>query len=213
MRSSRILQSSRTVFGGTPLSLNTTTFQYFLDPSISLSPDFDFVSIDLSAYGVPWNSFLYQEPLPLSWQARLDTTVAAVETWQLPIFLQLGILGGKSCPPQNASDVPGTDIPSVTNFDGCSTCFDYDIYRNPVASFIRQVRRWIESYTPIGLINDFASAPASRRCAVADSRTTPPVLNHNRRAGIRQLRPGGYAGLQRHQRARASQLRCVPDRC
>jgi hypothetical protein len=56
------------------------------------------------------------------------------------VHLALPILGNdkRSCPAQNASDYPGTASPVVNDFAGCARCFDYDVVRNPVASFIRQ---------------------------------------------------------------------------
>jgi len=98
------------------------------------------VSVDVSAYGVPWNSFLYEEPLPVSWATRLDAMVTAVDSYELPVVLSFSMNGNDkhSCPSSNASDYPGTTSPAETDFAGCTRCFDYDIVRNPVASFVRQ---------------------------------------------------------------------------
>jgi len=132
--------ADRSLFSAAPLSLNTSQYQYVLDGSIPISTDFDVVSVDLSYYGVPWNSFLYEEPLPVSWAERLDAMVKAVDAYELPVFLQFAITGNdkRSSPSSNASDYPGTTSPGVSDFNGCTQCFDYDIVRNPVAAFIRQ---------------------------------------------------------------------------
>jgi hypothetical protein len=89
---------------------------------------------------IPWNSFLYEEPLPVSWAERLDAAVKGVDSYGLPVFLQFPINGNdkRSCPASNASDIPGTTSPGVNDFAGCAKCFDYDIVRNPIASFVRQ---------------------------------------------------------------------------
>jgi len=98
------------------------------------------VSVDISAYGVPWNSFLYEEPLPVSWSERLDAMVKGVDSYELPVILTFSMNGNDkhSCPSSNASDYPGSTSPAETDFSGCKRCFDYDIVRNPVASFVRQ---------------------------------------------------------------------------
>ena len=102
--------------------------------------DWDAVSIDISAYGVPWNSFLYEEPLPVSWSERLDAMVKGVDSYELPVILTFSLNGNdkRSCPSSNASDQPGSTSPGVADFSGCTKCFDWDIVRNPIASFIRQ---------------------------------------------------------------------------
>ncbi len=94
----------------------------------------------LSYYGVPWNSFLYEAPLPVSWAERLDAMVKAVDAYELPVMLQFAIHGNDkhSCPPSNASDYPGTTSPGVADFSGCTQCFDYNIITNPIAAFVRQ---------------------------------------------------------------------------
>ena len=132
--------ADRSLFSAAPLSLNVSQYQYVLDGNIPISTDFDVVSVDLSYYGLPWNSFLYEEPLPVSWATRLDAMVKAVDAYELPVFLQFAIAGNdkRSCPTSNASDYPGTTSPGVADFTGCVQCFDYDIIRNPIASFIRQ---------------------------------------------------------------------------
>ena len=90
-----------------------------LDGSIALRDDFDAVSVDLSYYGVPWNSFLYEAPLPVSWAERLDAMVKAVDAYELPVVLSFSINGNDkhSCPATNASDYPGTTSPG-----GAWTC-------------------------------------------------------------------------------------------
>ena len=87
--------------------------QFVLDGSIALRGDFDAVSVDLSYYGVPWNSFLYEDPLPVSWAERLEAMVAAVDAYELPVILSFAINGNDkhSCPATNASDYPGTTSP------------------------------------------------------------------------------------------------------
>jgi len=96
--------------------------------------------VDLSYYGVPWNSFLYEQPLPVSWSERLWAAVKGVDSYELPVMLQFPINGNdkRSCPASNATDNPGTTSPGVNDFTGCARCFDYDVIRNPVASFVRQ---------------------------------------------------------------------------
>jgi len=131
----------RPAYAAAPLALNTSQYQFVLDGSIPIKEDFDAVSVDLSYYGLPWNSFLYEEPLPVSWAERLAAMVNAVDAYELPVLLQFSITGNDghtSCPTANASDIPGTTSPGVSPFTGCDKCFDYDIVRNPVASFIRQ---------------------------------------------------------------------------
>lgn len=131
---------TRPIFSASPLSLNTSQYQFVIDETIPLIGDFDAVSIDLSTYGIPWNSFLYEEPLPVSWAERLDAAVKGVDTYDLPVVLQFAILGSdkRSCPSSNASDYPGTTSPGVSDFAGCTRCFDYNIVTNPIASFVRQ---------------------------------------------------------------------------
>ena len=131
---------NRPVFSASPIALNTTQYQFVIDETIPLVGDWDVVSVDLSYYGVPWNSFLYEQPLPVSWSERLWAAVRGVDTYELPVMLQFPINGNdkRSCPASNASDYPGTTSPGVNDFAGCARCFDYDIVRNPVASFVRQ---------------------------------------------------------------------------
>ena len=111
-----------------------------LDGSIDIKADFDVVSVDVSYYGVPWNSFFYEQPLPVSWAERLDAMVKAVDAYELPVMLQFAIHGNdkRSCPPSNASDYPGTTSPGVSDFSGCTQCFDYNTITNPIAAFVRQ---------------------------------------------------------------------------
>jgi len=90
---------------------------------------FQKVSVDISYYGVPWNSFLYELPLPVSWAERLYAMVEGVDAYELPVILSFAINGNdkKSCPASNASDYPGTTSPGVNDFTGCTQCFDYDM--------------------------------------------------------------------------------------
>ncbi len=83
---------------------------------------------------------MYEEPLPVSWAERLDAAVSGVDSYELPVVLQFPILGNdkSSCPPSNASDYPGTTSPGVSDFTGCTRCFDYNTITNPIASFVRQ---------------------------------------------------------------------------
>jgi hypothetical protein len=131
---------ARSAFSASPLSLNTSEYQFVLDGSIPIAADFDVVSVDLSYYGVPWASFLYQAPLPVSWATRLDAMVKAVDAYELPVFLQFALTGNdkRSCPASNATDAPYSTNPGVSDFSGCQRCFDFDVIRNPIASFIRQ---------------------------------------------------------------------------
>ena len=119
---------------GTSLSCAPSVIQTSPSPLILAQ------SVDLSYYGVPWNSFLYELPLPVSWAERLDAAVKGVDSYELPVMLQFPINGNDktSCPASNASDYPGTTSPGVNDFTGCTQCFDYSIVRNPIASFIRQ---------------------------------------------------------------------------
>ena len=134
------LGMDRAAMSAAPLALNTSEFQFVLDASIALRGDWDAVSVDISQYGVPWNSFLYQEPLPVSWSERLDAMVKGVDSYELPVILSFSALGSDkhSCPSNNASDYPGTASPDVPDFRDCTKCFDFDLVRNPVASFVRQ---------------------------------------------------------------------------
>jgi hypothetical protein len=43
---------NRPVYGGSPLTLNTSEFQFTLDGTIPINKDFDAVSVDISYYGV-----------------------------------------------------------------------------------------------------------------------------------------------------------------
>ena len=72
--------------------------------------------MDISAYGVPWNSFLYEEPLPVSWSERLDAMVKGVDSYELPVILTFSMNGNDkhSCPSSNASDYPGSTSPAET---------------------------------------------------------------------------------------------------
>ena len=109
-----------------------------IDPKVTLVGDFDAVQLLWGdAYGVPWASFLYEDPIPEWWMERLNRTVLATAAWQLPVVLslQMGSGTGRSCPAQNAT---GTTYPTVSSFYGCNACFDYNEVTNPVASFFRQ---------------------------------------------------------------------------
>ena len=121
------LSLDRPAYSASPVSLNTSQYQFVIDESITLRGDFDVVSVDLSYYGIPWNSFLYEQPLPVSWSERLWAAVRGVDSYELPVMLQFPINGNdrRSCPASNASDVPGTTSPGVDNFLGCDKCFDY----------------------------------------------------------------------------------------
>ena len=134
------LALQRPAFSASPITLNTSEFQFVIDDSISLLGDWDVVSVDLSYYGIPWSSFLYEEPLPVSWATRLDNAVKGVDSYELPVVLQFPILGSdkRSCPVSNATDYPGSTSPGVNDFYGCTRCFDYSVITNPVASFVRQ---------------------------------------------------------------------------
>ena len=130
----------RPAFSASPVALNTSQFQFVIDETIPLAGDFDVVSVDLSYYGIPWDSFLYEQPLPVSWSERLWAAVRGVDSYELPVMLQFPINGNdkRSCPASNATDYPGTTSPGVSDFAGCAKCFDYDVVRNPIASFVRQ---------------------------------------------------------------------------
>ena len=76
----------------------------------------------------------------MSWAERMDAMVKGVDSYELPVILSFAANGADkhSCPASNASDYPGTTSPGVSDFVGCTRCFDYDLVRNPVASFVRQ---------------------------------------------------------------------------
>lgn len=119
----------RAIYAGAPLSLNTSQYQFVVDETINLLGDFDAVSIDLTNYGIPWNSFLYEEPLPVSWSERLYAAVAGVDSYDLPVILSFSMNGNgrASCPASNATDIAGTTSPGVDDFSGCQQCFDYNV--------------------------------------------------------------------------------------
>jgi len=131
----------RPYYGGGPLTLNTTTLQYDVDGSVPIDTDFDFATIDADSWGVPWDSFLYEQPLPRSWEAKLNATIDAWRSWDRTLLLLLPMGDGDSkrtCPAQNATDGP-TGLPVLSAVGGCSRCFDYNTTTNPVASFFVQV--------------------------------------------------------------------------
>ena len=135
-------QFVRPYYGGGPLLLNTTTLQYDVDATVQIAADFDLAVIDADSWGVPWDSFIYEQPLPVSWEAKLNATVAAWRGWDRAILLLLpmGDGGGdarRSCPAQNATDGP-TGLPVLSPVGACSRCFDYNTTTSPVAAFFRQ---------------------------------------------------------------------------
>ncbi len=142
MASAASLVAARTAFGGVPLALNVTIFANEMDPTVPIAGDFDVLVLNLDSWGIPWDSFLYEQPLPISWEARLNASVAIYQATGLPLLLQLPMGDGdsRSCPARNATDAPGSNgaYPSVSPVGGCSSCFDYNEVTNPIASFFRQ---------------------------------------------------------------------------
>ena len=133
-------QFVRPYYGGGPLTLNTTTLQYDVDASVEIAADFDLATIDADSWGVPWDSFIYEQPLPRSWETKLNQTVDAWRTWNraLLLLLPMGDADSKrSCPAQNATDGP-TGLPVLNAVGNCKQCFDYNETTNPVAAFFRQ---------------------------------------------------------------------------
>ena len=130
----------RPYYAGGPVVLNTTTLQYDLDAAYPIAPDFDLVAIDADSWGIPWDSFLYEAPLPYSWELKLNETIAAWAAWDRPLLLSLPMGDAdslRSCPALNASDAPG-GFPSLNPVGGCKRCFDYNTTTNPVAAFFVQ---------------------------------------------------------------------------
>jgi hypothetical protein len=127
-------------YGGGPLSLNLTTLQYDVYGDVDIATDFDYVSIDFDSWGIPWDSFIYEQPLPFSWENKLNNTIASWKNWNRPVVLlvSFGTSDSKrSCPALNASDSQG-GYPNLQPVGNCQTCFDWNITTNPVAAFFRQ---------------------------------------------------------------------------
>lgn len=130
--------AARPAYGGTPLSVNLTLTQQAylteLDATVTISSDWDVLTITWDSYGVPWDSFISNAPLPGWWEDRLNRTVELAASLKLPVVLHLSHGGGnlRSCPAQNASDTGVSDVLV------CGQCFDYNIISNPLASFFRQ---------------------------------------------------------------------------
>lgn len=133
------VRAGQAAFAASPLNLDVYgTKQFMLDGNVSLTGDWDAVTLDFSGYGIPYSSFMYEEPQPVSWAARVATALGDITgSWRLPVILQLPVVDG-SCPPMNATDSPGGSTPSVNSFTGCSSCFDFSEVRNPVAAFVKQ---------------------------------------------------------------------------
>ena len=115
-------QFVRPYYGGGPLTLNTTTLQYDVDASVEIAADFDFATIDADSWGVPWDAFIYEQPLPRSWETKLNQTVDAWRGWDraLLLLLPMGDADSKrSCPSQNATDGP-TGLPVLNAVGGCN---------------------------------------------------------------------------------------------
>jgi hypothetical protein len=130
----------RPYYGGGPLTLNTTTLQYDVDGSVPIATDFDFVVIDADSWGVPWDAFIYEQPLPRSWETKLNQTIDAWRAYDRALLLLLPMGDGdskRSCPSQNATDGP-TGLPVLNAVGGCKACFNYNTTTNPVAAFFVQ---------------------------------------------------------------------------
>jgi len=136
-----LIQAQRqNYFGGGPLALNLTTLQYDVYGEIDIATDFDYVSIDFDSWGVPWDSFIYEQPLPFSWENKLNNTISSWQAWNRPAVLLVSFGDSdskRSCPALNASDVPG-GYPNLQPVGNCQRCFDWNITTNPVAAFFRQ---------------------------------------------------------------------------
>ena len=133
-------QFVRPYYGGGPLLLNTTTLQYDVDASVQIAADFDLATIDADSWGVPWDAFIYEQPLPRSWELKLNATVEAWRGWDRALLLLLPMGDNdsrRSCPSQNATDSP-TGLPVLSPVGGCARCFDYNTTTSPVAAFFRQ---------------------------------------------------------------------------
>lgn len=130
--------AARPGYAGAPLAVNLTGGQQMylteLDPSVIVTSDWDAITISWEAYGVPWNSFISNAPLPAWWEDRLNRTLEYVAAAKLPVILQLSHGGGnkRSCPAQNATETGVQDVLV------CGSCFDYNVVTNPLASFFRQ---------------------------------------------------------------------------
>ena len=130
----------RPYYGGGPLLLNTTTLQYDVDASVQIAADFDLATIDADSWGVPWDAFIYEQPLPRSWELKLNATVEAWRGWDRALLLLLPMGDNdsrRSCPSQNATDSP-TGLPVLSPVGGCTRCFNYNTTTSPVAAFFRQ---------------------------------------------------------------------------
>lgn len=132
------------LFAATPTQVNTDQTDFFIDfdPSVPLSSDVDVVAIHDDFYGVPWQAFMRGSPtlnsLPLSWLARLNSTLAMVHAWDKPVYLALQMLSsgtGRTCPAQNASDGGPTGA-TVENFAGCTSCYNWNATTNPQAQAV-----------------------------------------------------------------------------
>jgi hypothetical protein len=133
-------QFVRPYYGGGPLLLNTTTLQYDVDASVQIAADFDLATIDADSWGVPWDAFIYEQPLPRSWELKLNATVEAWRGWDRALLLLLPMGDNdsrRSCPSQNATDSP-TGLPVLSPVGGCTRCFNYNTTTSPVAAFFRQ---------------------------------------------------------------------------
>jgi hypothetical protein len=133
---------SQPLFSSTPVQINTQTEDYFFyfDSSIPLDTDVDIVALHDDYYGIPWSSFLNENiSLPISWLTRLNSTLEAALSWNRPVYLAYEMLSGpyRTCPAQNATDGPN-NTPVVTEFQPCTSCYDFSFITNPFASDLQK---------------------------------------------------------------------------
>jgi hypothetical protein len=191
--SSSSVARARPLYALTPVQLNSsnpTDYFFGFDSTTPLAADADIAAIHDDFYGVPWAWALGLEPQPpSSWLARLRATQAAVRAWGLPVFLSLQMLNAplRTCPAQNATD-GANGFPSVTNFAGCTGCYDFNTTTNPfaadlIAAYVKYARYYVaamqdkEKASPAGLYAvDFAAEINLGQRACPDS-WWPAVVN------------------------------------
>lgn len=150
--------SSSTQFATTPVQIDMTTYTnadfFYFDPTAPVGQDADVAAMHDDFYGVPWNTFMYNSTPPETWLARLNATKTMLAGWKKPVFLtlQLGTGPLRSCPASNATDGPG-GVPVILDFAGCTSCFEWDVNKNPYAStvidaYARYVLFYVEQVQP-----------------------------------------------------------------
>jgi len=130
----------RPYYAGGPLALNLTTLQYDLDADVPIDADFDLLVVNADSWGVPWDSMIREEPLPVTFEQKLNASIDAWRRWGRAALLLLPMgddASKRSCPASNATD-GANGLPSLQPVGGCTRCFDYNETTNPVAAFFRQ---------------------------------------------------------------------------